>query len=201
MIGRDFTTHPLTPERFSDLELVFGGKGCSFARSCWCMAYREAVRPAASDGATRAQERKAALRAIVASGPAPGLIGYEGGERPVGWISFGPRQSFPKLLRSPVMKPVDDQPVWSVVCFVVPGPCRGRGIARALLAHGLDYAGDHGARLIEGYPIDKPARSEPQWLWHGTRSMFEGAGFKEIARRKPERPVMRLDLRTARRAR
>ena len=30
------------------------------------------------------------------------------------------REDYAKLRRSAVMKPVDDVPVWSIVCFVVP---------------------------------------------------------------------------------
>ena len=36
----ELTVLPLTPERWLDLEAVFQAKGCSIARSCWCMAYR-----------------------------------------------------------------------------------------------------------------------------------------------------------------
>ncbi|MBM3485905.1 MAG: hypothetical protein FJX67_04635 [Alphaproteobacteria bacterium] len=68
------TTHPLTPERWSDLEAVFAGKGCSFARACWCMAYRETGRPVVPPGARLADVRKARLRALAAGAPAPGLV-------------------------------------------------------------------------------------------------------------------------------
>ena len=68
-----------------------------------------------------------------------GLIGYRG-KVPVGWVSVGPRSDYAKLARSPVMKPVDDQPVWSIICFVVPSEYRGQGVARALLAGAVAYA-------------------------------------------------------------
>jgi hypothetical protein len=32
------------------------------------------------------------------------------------------------------------------------------------------------------------------FIWHGVKSMFDTAGFGEVARRKPQRPVMRLKL-------
>lgn len=186
--------HPLTAERFGDLERVFAGRGCSFARGCWCMHYRETGAPVVPDGMTTAASRKAGLRRL-ASGPlAPGLLGYDDSGEPVGWVSLGPREDFAKLARSPVMKPVDGQPVWSVICFVVPAPHRGRGIARALLAAGVDFARGHGAEAIEGYPVDSPTPPAPQHLWFGTGGMFRAAGFVEIARRKPTRPVMRLVL-------
>jgi len=92
------------------------------------------------------------------------------------------------------MKPVDDQPVWSVICFVVPAAHRGQGVARALLDGAKAWARRQGATLLEGYPMDKAGRAGDDTMWFGTRSMFEQAGFDEVARRKPERPVMRIRL-------
>jgi len=127
------TVAPLTPDRWPDLEAVFNAKGCSVARGCWCMAYRlSGSREALPPEMTRAQANRAALKALVDAGNPPGLIGYRG-KVPVGWFSIGPREEYAKLRRSPVMKPVDDQPVWSVICFVVPSEYRGQGVARALL--------------------------------------------------------------------
>ncbi len=93
------------------------------------------------------------------------------------------------------MKPVDDQPVWSIVCFFVDAHGRGRGITEALLRGAIDYARSKGARLVEGYPVDKGERSHPDFMWFGAKSIFDRAGFREVARRKKTRPVMRKALR------
>jgi GNAT superfamily N-acetyltransferase len=185
---------PLTLANFADLEAVFGAKGCSFARGCWCMAYRISGRPRPPEGMTAAAFQREGLRALAASGPPPGLIGYDAAGAPAGWVAVGPREDFARLRRSPVMGPVDDRPAWAVVCFVVPGPLRGRGVARALLGHAVRHARAQGARIVEGFPVDKPGRSPDGWLWHGTKGLFAGAGFAEVARRKPTRPVMRLEI-------
>jgi ribosomal protein S18 acetylase RimI-like enzyme len=187
------TVAPLTPDRWPDLEAIFGARGCSVARSCWCMAYRlsGSGRPIAP-GATRASTNRGMLRALVDSGRPPGLIGYRDGV-PVGWVSLGPREEFAKLQRSSVMKPVDDRPVWSIVCFVVPAEHRGQGVGRALLEGAIAYAKEQGATLIEAYPVDKPGRSSDENMWFGAKSMYDRAGFREVARRKPQRPVVRLD--------
>lgn len=190
--GMKLTVLPLTPERWPDLVTVFKGRGCSIARFCWCMAYRRSgsqAQPAA--GTTRAQANKAALKALVDSSRPPGLIGYRG-KVPVGWVSIGPREDYARLARSPVMKPVDDKAVWSVICFVVPAEYRGQGVARALLAGAVAYAKKCGAKLIEAYPVDKPSRSHDDFMWFGAKSMYDKAGFAEVARRKPHRPVVRL---------
>src|SRR5204863_1038389 len=143
------------------------------------------------DGMTKAQANRADLKALVDAGRPPGLIGYRG-KTPVGWVSLGPRQDYAKLQRSPVMKAVDDQPVWSIICFVVPSEHRGEGVARALLKGPIAYAKRQGASLIEAYPVDKATRSGDDSMWFGAKSMYDQEGFEEVARRKPQRPVVRL---------
>lgn len=185
--------HPLTPERWPDLEALFNARGCSVARGCWCMYYRlSGAQNQATAAPSRAARSKRQLRELVDAGRPPGLIGYRAGV-PVGWVSLGPREDYAKLARSPVMKPVDDQPVWSVVCFVVPSEFRGQGVAQALLEGAVAYARKHGARLIEAYPVDRPGRSpDDSSMWFGAKSMYDKLGFAEVARRKPQRPVVRL---------
>jgi GNAT superfamily N-acetyltransferase len=139
-------------------------------------------------------KNRRALRTLVNSGYVPGLIGYEDG-CPVGWISLGPRDDYGKLQRSPVMKPVDDKPVWSIVCFFVDSRTRGKGVAEALLQGAIEYARSKGARLLEAYPVDKGERSHPDFMFFGAKSMYDRAGFKEVARRRETRPVVRKAIR------
>lgn len=134
------------------------------------------------------------MKSPVDAGGVPGLIAYED-DRPVGWISLGPREDYEKLARSPVMKPVDDRPVWSIVCFFVDQKARGRGVSEALLRAAVDHARSRGATLLEGYPVDKPGRSQSDFLWFGAKRIFDRAGFREVARRTPTRPVMRKRIR------
>ena len=110
---------PLTEKNWADIEALFSAKGCSVPRWCWCVHYRFAR-------AAMPKDRKAALKKIAKGDPPPGLIAYRGSE-PVGWISLGPRENFAKLATSPVMKPVDTTPVWSVICFVVPSAASRSG--------------------------------------------------------------------------
>ena len=186
------TVHPLTPERWPDLEALFNARGCSVARSCWCMYYRRSgPRGPLPAGTTRAQANRAELKALLRSREPPGLIGYRG-KVPVGWVSLGPRDDYAKLRRSPVMKAVDERPVWSIVCFVVPSQYRGQGVARALLDGAIAYARERGVALLEAYPVDKPRRSADDSMWFGAKSMYDAAGFEEVARRKPNRPIVRI---------
>jgi ribosomal protein S18 acetylase RimI-like enzyme len=183
---------PVTPGRWRDLETLFKAKGCSVARGCWCMYYRRSgARGPLPAGTTRSQANRSELKALVDARNPPGLIGYRG-KVPVGWVSLGPREDYAKLKRSPVMKPVDDQPVWSIICFVVPAEYRDQGVARALLDGAVAYAKKRGAKLVEAYPVDRPSRSNDDSMWFGAKSMYDSAGFKEVARRKPQRPIVRI---------
>jgi ribosomal protein S18 acetylase RimI-like enzyme len=92
------------------------------------------------------------------------------------------------------MKPVDEQPVWSIVCFVVPSEFRRQGVARELLAGAIAYANKRGVKLLEAYPVDKDEPSAPDASWFGAKRMFVEAGFHEVARRRAGRPVVRLQI-------
>ncbi|MBV8210096.1 MAG: GNAT family N-acetyltransferase [Burkholderiaceae bacterium] len=183
----------LTPSRWPDLEAIFRARGCSVARGCWCMFYRVSGAHILPPGVTLAQARRSELKALVDRGRPPGLIGYRG-RTPVGWVSIGPREDYARLRRSPVMKAVDAVPVWSIVCFVVPAEHRGQGLARQLLAGAIDYAARRGATVVEAYPVDKPGHCADETMWFGAKSMFDAAGFREVARRKATRPIMRLRI-------
>ena len=182
--------HPLTRDRWDDLVTVFDRPGDP--KGCWCMFYR--VRSRDFDRLW-GQGARAAFRKVVADGPPPGLLAYRDGT-PVGWVAVAPRDAYPRVLNSPVLRPVDDAPAcWAVVCFyVVRGERRG-GIAAALLEAALAFAADHGAASVEGYPKDTAGtKRHANEMFVGSRSMFQAAGFEEVARRSPQRPIMRRRL-------
>jgi len=185
---------PLDAGRWRDLEALFNGPGGSQARGCWCMCYRRSGRADKPDGMTYSQFNKCALRALVDAGVVPGLIGYRDGA-PAAWISLGPREQYAKLARSSVMKPVDDKPVWSIVCFYTAKAARGQHLSEAMLKGAIEYARSCGARLVEAYPVDKRGRGSDDSMWFGAKTMYDRAGFVEVARRKATRPVVRKTLR------
>src|SRR4030042_6556452 len=86
------------------------------------------------------------IKALVDSGNIPGILAYVDDE-PVGWCSIAPRQEFATLARSRILKPVDDLPVWSVVCFFVARNHRRQGLTVALLKAAVAYARSRGARI------------------------------------------------------
>ena len=73
----------------------------------------------------------------------------------------------------------------------------GLGLQHRLLRAAMDFARDHGVRMLEAYPVDKAERSHDDFMFFGSRSLYERAGFREVVRRSPTR-VMRRALRPRR---
>jgi len=134
------------------------------------------------------------MKALVDTGNIPGILAYTGAE-PVGWCSVAPREEFSTLARSRVLKPVDEQPVWSVVCFFVARTHRRKGLTVELLKAAVDFARSNGARIVEGYPVEpKEGKAPDVFVYTGLSSAFKQAGFIEVLRRSETRPIMRFYL-------
>jgi GNAT superfamily N-acetyltransferase len=180
---------PLTPERWQDLEALFGPRGA--CGGCWCMYWRlkrSEFEQLSGEG------NRAMMKAIVESKEIPGILAYSHGH-PIGWCSVAPRQNFSTLERSRILKPVDDKPVWSVVCFFTAKPFRRRGLTVGLLQAAVDYARRGGAKIVEGYPVDPKEKSSPDvFVYTGLLSAFLKVGFVEVLRRSETRPIMRYSI-------
>ena len=181
--------HEAGPDRWDDFETLMGAKGGS--GGCWCMLWRldrKGFEAAEGEG------NRSAMQALFAAGEVPGLLAYDDA-LPVGWISVAPRGAFPRLAGSRIHRPVDDRPVWSVSCFLVARSHRRRGVSVALLKAAAGFAAARGGTVLEGYPVEPADGRYPAvYAWTGTAAAFRAAGFREVARRSPTRPMMQLDL-------
>ena len=88
-----YKIHPVTPDRWTDLERLFESTGR--LSGCWCMIFR-AGPDGKIPGAVRT-ERKHAMRELIHMGTPVGLLAYSDGE-PVAWCSVGPRATFRGLV-------------------------------------------------------------------------------------------------------
>jgi GNAT superfamily N-acetyltransferase len=179
--------YPATPDRWKDLEALFGPKGA--CAGCWCMFWRLS-RPQFTKG--QGESNRRALKTIVNSGEVPGIIAYDG-EQPIGWCSISPRENFASLERSRTLARIDDKPTWSIVCFFVDRTHRRQRVMEKLLKAAVKYAKANGAKVVEGYPVTPTSSTRlPAWdSFRGVTSVFVKAGFEEVARRSANRPVMR----------
>ncbi len=180
--------HPVTPDRWGDLERLFGERGA--CAGCWCMWWR-LKRSEWSRG--RGEGNRLALKAIVEAGETPGILAYSGAT-PVGWCAVAPRESFSALQRSRTIKPIDDQPVWSVVCFFIARPFRRKGLTLALLRAAAEHVRARGGRILEGYPSRPDRATADAWLYRGIATAFERAGFVEVARPSASVSIMRYTV-------
>jgi GNAT superfamily N-acetyltransferase len=183
----DFTIRPLTSRWWPAVEDLFGRAGAS--NGCWCMYWR--IGPRYHDR-PRA-ENKRDLRQLAASGPPPGLLAFDG-EIAAGWCELAPRTDLGWLAHARYLQPVDDQPVWSIPCFYVRRTHRGQGVMGALIEAALPVAASAGAPALEAYPVDTAVPGHTRNLFPGTASAFARHGFRVVARRRPDRPVMRKGL-------
>lgn len=184
---------------FDDVAAVFGTRGDP--AHCWCQWYKIPGGDWRSVGDEGLRDRLAAQLATSDSGP--GLVAYDG-DTPVGWCAVEPRPNLERLRSSRLVTggtahpDLEDPAVWAVTCFVVPRAYRKRGVGGALASAAVTYAREHGALVVEAYAVDAELREKAPAadLFHGTVTMFEAAGFAEVARPRPDRAVMEVRLRT-----
>jgi GNAT superfamily N-acetyltransferase len=183
---RGLKTYPVTPDRWEDMVKLFGKRGA--CGGCWCMWWRITR---SEFEKRKGDTNKRAMRKIVKSGEIPGLLTYYKDE-PVAWCSVAPREAFPVLDRSRVLKRIDDEPVWSIVCFYITRAYRRHGLMSHMIREAVKYCRSKRARIIEAYPVSPRKKDMPDvFAWSGIQSAFEKIGFREAARRSSTRPIMR----------
>ncbi len=182
----EFSFKPLKRNLWTDLEELFGPNGA--CAGCWCMFWK--LRGKAYDEA-RGLETRQMHKTIIDSGTVTGLLAYLHGEV-VGWVAVEPRSAYPKLAHSRALKPVDDQPVWSVTCFFVAKNFRRNGVTVELLKAAVEHVRKQGGTIVEGYPVDTQKDVPAPFAFTGTASAFRQAGFQEVARHTPTRPIFRF---------
>lgn len=181
--------HPLTPEKWPDFERLFGERGA--CGGCWCMWWRLSKKEFDSQ---KGEVNRTSMKKIVESGCVPGILAYHEGQA-IGWCAVAPREEFRRLDSSRILKPVDESPVWSIVCWFVAKPFRRKGVSAQLLTAAVDFVRGRGGRIVEGYPVEPKKEKVPDlFVYHGLASTFLKAGFEEVLRRSETRPIMRYRI-------
>jgi GNAT superfamily N-acetyltransferase len=184
-----FEIHPLTSERWGDLVSLFGPHGAD--GGCWCMYWR-LTRSQFDSG--RGESNRQAFKKVVETSRPVGLLAYADG-MVVGWVAVAPRDEYPTMDRSPVLKRVDKKKVWSISCFYTAVGYRRKGVTVVLIEAVKDFVRQQSGTILEGYPIvprsDKVSCGS---AYTGILSAYQKAGFKEVARFSATRPIMRFEL-------
>jgi GNAT superfamily N-acetyltransferase len=181
--------HSLTPDKWKDFEKLFGSRGA--CAGCWCTYWL--LKRSNYERMRKTGETKKYFRKIVNGKIPPGIIAYDD-KTAIGWCAIQPRENYPVLDNSRILKPVDDEKVWSIVCFYVNSKYRKNGLSTLLIKEAVKFAKSKGAKIVEGYPVEPKKVTAPVFIYTGVASSFVKAGFKEAARRSETRPVMRYYL-------
>ena len=178
----------LRPQLWSSLERLFGPNGA--CAGCWCMWWR------AEPGLWKqlqGAKAKGSFKRLVGAGRALGILAFSG-DRPVGWCAFGPRADFPRLARSKAFQRTDVDGVWSINCFFIARDFRRQGLARGLLEAAIQACQQHGARIVEAYPVTTRGdggKVSTGSAYPGPLCIFEEQGFQVVQRHMPTRPLVR----------
>ncbi|WP_374947965.1 GNAT family N-acetyltransferase [Agreia sp.] len=181
-------TELATDRKWADVRTAFGPRAGK-PDSCWCQRFRH------HDHATNED----ALRSELRDSPVPiGMLAYMN-DQPVGWTRVVPRHTLPGITENTALKRIleEDPEAWWVTCINLRREARGQGVGTALFLAATNHARANGASVLDGHPVDvtmSTTRPSPSALFTGTVSIFTAAGFHEIGRTYPSRPVMRVNL-------
>ncbi len=191
------TIRPVTAADWPSFVRLFESPGGP--KNCWCMVWRGTAEErrefSAAIGAERrpgtpaasSQMRRAAMESRIRGGMPVGLLAYAGDE-PVAWCSIAPRPTYRRLGGK---EDFADRPeaVWSIACFFVAKAWRGQGLTRRLIEAAVATAADHGAEIVEAYPV---AAGSPSYRFMGFAGIFAAAGFEKVGTAGHRRTAMRL---------
>ncbi|TAK21208.1 MAG: GNAT family N-acetyltransferase [Chloroflexota bacterium] len=188
----EISVRPLTLECWDDFERLFGPKGA--CAGCWCMYPRLVGKAFHAGTRENGAGNRAAMREIVEAGPPPGLLGYVD-EQPVAWVATRPRAEYARLANSRLLKPLDDRPVWSIVCLFVDRAWRRRGLTVEMIDVACSWAAEQGATTVEAYPVIPRTESiPPVFAWWGLLSAYERAGFTVARLASQSRAIVRREV-------
>jgi GNAT superfamily N-acetyltransferase len=179
-------TRVLRPDDWPTIARLFGDNGA--CGGCWCMWWR-VPRGGKLWEEVKGRRNRDSLRRGIRTGKVHAVIAFSDDE-PVGWCSFGPRPTFPRLERVRALRRKVSEDTWSIVCFFIPAGWRGRGVATELLRTATAEAFALGAREIEGYPVVPKSGTVPAaFAWTGVPALFRSSGYRKLRRPAASRPI------------
>jgi hypothetical protein len=169
----EYKIKPLGPgtwDAFADLAErhngVWGG--------CWCTWFQTMH---AEKGHT-AEGNRALKERLVSEGRAHAALVFDG-DVAVGWCEYGTPEELPNIYhRKEYEAGLDRLPDYRLTCFFIDKRYRRSGVAAVALRGALDLIAQAGGGVVEAYPHDIAGQKvSASFLYNGTRSLFERAGF------------------------
>lgn len=193
MATDEYTVRPLsadTWDAFAGLverhNGIFGG--------CWCIAFHPdcAERGQGYDGNRVLKKR------LVETGQAHAALVMIDDEA-IAWAEFGTPDELPSIHhRKQYLAEADLIPDYRVTCIFVDKRYRRKGFAKMALAGALDQIAAQGGGVVEGYPHEiGEKRMSNSFVYNGTRTMYEEAGFEFVRAKGMKNTVMRRTVQPA----
>lgn len=158
---------------------IFGG--------CWCTYFHDCAGRGPGYEGSRAFKKQ-----MVEAGVAHAALVVLGDEV-IAWASYGTPAELPNIHhRKQYLAEADVMPDFRVTCIFVDKRYRGQGYAKAALTGALEQIAAQGGGVVEGYPHEiGDKRMNNSYVYNGTRSMYEEAGFEFVRSKGLKNTVMR----------
>jgi GNAT superfamily N-acetyltransferase len=160
---------------------------------CWCTWFHPRRKALGIDAEVEAGRPYKEL--LVRQGKAHAALVFEA-EAAVGWCEYGPPEELPNIYhRKEYEAGLDRAPDYRLTCFFVDRDHRRQGVAAVALQGALRLIAEAGGGVVEAYPQDTQGRkTSASFLYNGTRSMFEKAGFTFERTKGTKNCVMRTTV-------
>jgi len=143
-------------------------------RGCYCQFYLNTQAENDEPQARGAVNRERACDRIQ-TGVTQGYLAYtveRDSEQVIGWMAANKFNNFVSL-------PPQREDVAAIICFVVDKQWQGKKVASGLLDFALADLPQHGFTEVQSAPLRDAEFKD--WGYRGPRSMFEKAGFAQVA--------------------
>jgi GNAT superfamily N-acetyltransferase len=194
----DYIVKPLGPdtwEAFARLAERHNGVW----NGCWCTWFHaqagtggRIIGPGCPERGQTHEGNRAIKQFLVGEGRAHAALVFDG-EEAVAWCEYGSPAELPNIYhRKEYEADLDRLPDYRLTCFFVDRKYRRQGMAAAALDGALHLIAHAGGGVVEAYPHDTDGQKvSASFLYNGTRSLFEQAGFSYIRPVGKKNAVMR----------
>jgi GNAT superfamily N-acetyltransferase len=179
--------------------LVEKHNGCGFG-GCWCTWFHS------REGRPEGEKGRPWKERLVREGKAHAALVFEG-DAAIGWCQYGTPEELPRIRHRKEWEAglTGEPPAYRLTCIFVDRDHRRKGVATAAVRGALDLIAKEGGGVVEGYPHDlQGEQMRSQFIYDGTRTLFEEVGFTYERPKGKKNCVMRTTVapvRTRRRAR
>jgi GNAT superfamily N-acetyltransferase len=186
----EYTIRPLGPDTW-DAFAQLAGRHNGVWNGCWCTWFHTLY--ADKDKARTPESNRALKERLVNEGRAHAALAFDG-DAAVAWCQYGSPAELPNIYhRKEYEAELDRLPDYRLTCFFVDRKYRRTGMARVVLQGALQLIAEAGGGVVEAYPQDTGGQKvSASFLYNGTRSLFEQAGFSYVRHKGKNHCVMRI---------